>query len=196
MNFAFLASYNGSSAQAITDACFDGTLRASPILLISNNRTAGALEWAENKGLKTFCLNDTTHPDLSDLDNEIAQKLLDNKINILILSGYMKLLGPRTMDAVNGKVLNIHPALLPKYGGKGMYGNNVHKAVKASGDDKTGITIHLVDSEYDEGKILAQKEISLQSTDSIEDIANKVRAAEPEFYVETLDKILKGDIEI
>lgn len=196
MNIGFLASYNGSSAHAITDACLNADLQASPILMISNNKNAKALEWAENKGLKTACLNDTTHPDPAELDAAIAQKLLDNKINILILSGYMKLLGPRTMDAVDGKVLNIHPALLPKYGGKGMYGRHVHQAVKDNGDNKTGMTIHLVNDEYDKGKIIAQKEILLRPEDSVEDIENKVRNAEPEFYIDTVRKILKGEIEL
>ena len=194
MNIAFLASYNGSSAQAITDACLSGDLIAAPSLLITNNANAKALEWAENKGLKTACLNSTTHPDPSDLDQAIAQKLRDHKIGMVVLSGYMKLIGPRTMDAVDGKILNIHPALLPKYGGKGMYGHHVHQAVKDNGDSETGATIHLVSEEYDEGKIIAQKKIKVLPDDSVDMIEEKVKAIEPEFYIDTIRKILKGDI--
>ncbi len=194
MNFAFLASYNGSTAHAITDACLNGDLIASPVLMISNNANAKALEWSENKGLKTACLNNTTHPEAHDLDAAIAEKLRSNKINIVILSGYMKLIGPRTMEAVAGKIINIHPALLPKHGGKGMYGRYVHQAVKANGDDKTGCTIHLVNSKYDEGRILAQHEVPVSPTDSVDDIEERVKAAEPDFYIATLKKILKGDI--
>lgn len=194
-NIAFLASHNGSSAQAITDACLEGDIIASPSLLITNNPDANALTWAENKGLKTARLNGKTHPDPTELDEAIARKLKDNKIKLLILSGYMKLIGPKTIDAVDGKILNIHPALLPKYGGQGMYGRHVHEAVKQAGDAETGITIHLVNEEYDQGKILAQKNIPLSPDDTVDDIENKVRSAEPEFYVDTVRKILKGEID-
>lgn len=194
MNIAFFASYNGSAAHAITDACLNGDIIAAPSLLITNNANAKALEWAENKGLKTACLNSTTHPDPADLDEAIAQKLRDNKINLVVLSGYMKLIGPRTMDAVDGKILNIHPALLPKYGGKGMYGHHVHQAVKDNSDTETGATIHLVNEEYDEGKIIAKKKISVEPSDTADTIEEKVKAIEPDFYIETLRKITKGDI--
>ena len=194
MNLAFLASYNGSSAQAITDACLAGDLIAAPSLMISNNPDSPALEWADNKGLKTYCFNDTTHPDHTELDQIIAQTLSDHKINMVILSGYMKLIGPETIRAVDGKILNIHPALLPKYGGKGMYGRHVHQAVKNNGDEETGITIHRVNGAYDEGDIIAQKTIPLEPSDDVDSIENKVRSAEPEFYIDTLRKILKSEI--
>ena len=194
MNIAFFASYNGSSAHAITDACLAGDLIASPVLLITNNPNAAALEWAENKGLKTSVLNSKSHPDPAELDQMIAEKLQFHQINIVCCSGYMKLIGPRTIAAVQGKILNIHPALLPKYGGKGMYGDHVHKAVKDNGDTETGSTIHLVNDKYDEGKILAQNHIALSGEDSVTDIANKVKDAEPQFYVDTLRKVIKGDI--
>jgi len=194
MNIAFFASHNGSSAHAITDACFSGDLIASPVFLLSNNKKSNALKWSEDKGLKISCLNGITHPNPDDLDKAIAGKLELYQINIICLSGYMKLLGPRTMEAVNGKVINVHPALLPKYGGKGMYGDYVHQAVKDNGDTETGSTIHLVNEKYDEGRILAQNHIPLSSQDSVSDIANKVKNAEPKFYVDTLRKIIKGDI--
>ena len=196
MNIAFFASYNGSSAQAITDACLNGDLTASPVLMISNNAKAKALEWSENKGLKTACLNNTTHPDAAELDAAIAEKLRLNKINIVILSGYMKLIGPRTMEAVSGKVINIHPALLPRHGGKGMYGRHVHQAVKDNGDIETGCTIHLVNQKYDEGQILAQHVVMVEPNDSVDDIEERVKAVEPDFYVATLKKIIKGDIQL
>ncbi len=196
MNIAFLASYNGSSAQAITDACFNGDLIASPALLITNNAKANALEWANNKGLKTAVINSIQHPDPADLDQEIADKLKEHKINMVICSGYMKLIGDDTIDAVDGKILNIHPALLPKHGGKGMFGRNVHQAVKDNGDTETGATIHLVNNQYDKGQMLAQKSVPVLETDSVDDIENKVKEIEPSFYVETIQKILKGDIKL
>lgn len=196
MNIAFLASHNGSSAKAITDACFNGDLIASPTLLITNNASAGALGWAENMGLKTAVLNSVQHPDPADLDQKISDKLKEHKINLVVCSGYMKLIGDDTIDAVDGKILNIHPALLPKYGGKSMFGRHVHNAVKEAGDHETGATIHLVNNKYDEGRIIAQKSVEVMGGDSVDDIENKVRALEPNLYVETIRKILKGDIEL
>lgn len=194
MNIAFMASYNGSSAHAITDACLNGDIIGAPSLLITNNPEAKALEWAENKGLKTACLNSKTHPEPTDLDYAIAEKLRDQKITLVVLSGYMKLIGPRTIDAVDGRIINVHPALLPKYGGQGMYGHHVHQAVKDSGDTETGATIHQVNDEYDEGQILAQKIVSVDPADTAADIEEKVKAIEPELYIDTVRKILKGDI--
>lgn len=196
MNIAFLASYNGSSAHAITDACLSNDLVAAPTLLITNNPNAKALEWAENKGLKTCIINSKTHKNPEELDEAIAQKLKDNRINLVVCSGYMKLIGPETIDAVKSKILNIHPALLPKYGGQGMYGRHVHQAVKDNGDKETGATIHLVNDEYDKGHIIAQKTVEVLPSDGVEDIENKVKEIEPEFYIETIRKIIKGDIEL
>lgn len=196
MNIAFLASYNGSSAKAITEACFEGDLRASPTLMISNNPNSKALEWAADKGLKTACLNSVGYESPEELDKAISQKLIDEKIKIVICSGYMKLIGPETIYSFPNRIMNVHPALLPKYGGQGMYGSNIHRAVKENGDDKTGITIHMVDEVYDNGFIVAQKEIPVSPSDSAEDIENKVKDAEPQFYIETLRGVLSGDIKI
>ena len=194
MNLAFFASYNGSCAHAITDACLSGDLIAAPSLMISNNRQAKALEWAENKGLKTFCLNGKTHPDPDELDQAIAEKLRASKITLVALSGYMKLIGPETMRAVDNRIINVHPALLPKHGGQGMYGSKVHEAVKNSGDTETGATIHQVNSAYDEGQILAQKSFPIENSDTAQTIEEKVKAIEPELYIDTIRKILKGEI--
>jgi len=194
MNIAFLSSYNGSAAHAITDACLSGDIIASPVLLITNNPKASALEWAENKGLKTAVMNRNTHSDIDALDQAIADKLQDHKINLVCCSGYMKLIGKRTIDAVQGRILNVHPALLPQYGGQGMYGRHVHEAVKQSGDKQTGATIHQVNNEYDKGKILLQKTISIQPTDTTDIIEQNVKDIEPSLYIETISRIIKGDI--
>ena len=183
---AFFASYNGSSAHAITHACANGHLPAQAVLLMSNNENCAAFDWAKTHGLDTLCIKNKT-------DAEISNIIKDHKIDLGICSGYMKLIGPEIISAVPS-ILNIHPALLPKYGGKGMYGHNVHKAVKESGDKETGATIHLVNNKYDEGAIVAQKKIPISPKESADDIEAKVKAIEPDFYVETLQKILSGEI--
>lgn len=191
MRLAFLASHNGSSALAITLACKAGKLPATPVLLIASNAKANALNWAIDEGLKTSVINSSEN---SDMDQAIADSLKDNQIDLVVCSGYMKLIGPKTITAIQGKILNVHPALLPKHGGKGMYGRFVHQAVFDQKDAETGVTIHLVDGEYDHGKIIAQKKVPVASTDTVEDIENNVKTAEPDFYIETLQKILSGGI--
>lgn len=188
LNIAFLASHNGSAAKAVTDACADGRLPAEALLLISNNPDAKALDWAKDKGLKTAVIN---AGNAADPDAAIASLFEDNKIDLVVCSGYMKLIGPRTMASVP-HILNVHPALLPKYGGKGMYGRFVHQAVFDNKDTETGITIHLVDDQYDSGRIVARKKVTVSETDTVDDIERKVKEAEPDFYVETLHKILSG----
>lgn len=193
MNIAFLASHNGSAARAIALACQDSILAASPKLLISNNDGAAALGWAKELKLKTAVINARN---AMDPDTAIAGLLEDNRIDLVICSGYMKLIGPKTIAAVQGAVLNIHPALLPKYGGKGMYGRHVHQAVFDNQDTETGATIHLVDGEYDHGRTIAQTRIPVLEGDTAEMIEEKVKAAEPSFYIETLHHILSGAISL
>ncbi len=193
IKIGFLASHNGSAAHAITEACRSGALKGAATVLVSNNTKAGALDWAKDMGLKTAVVNTTT---ADDIDKAISDVFLDNYISLVVCSGYMKLIGPKTIASVKGDILNVHPALLPKYGGKGMYGKYVHQAVFRAKDVETGITIHLVDSEYDRGRIIAQKLIPVSSYDSMEMIEEKVKAAEPIFYIQTLQKILSGELSL
>ncbi len=196
MRIAFLASHNGSAAKAIAQACDTGDLSADPALLICNNPDAGALTWAVDMKVKNYCLNEKNMGGADRLDREIGNILMDHKIDLVVCSGYMKLIGPQTIAAVNGRILNVHPALLPKHGGKGLYGRHVHDAVIAAGDAETGITIHLVNGEYDKGPIIAQHRLPVQAADTAVDVENRVKAAEPDFYIETLRAILNGSIKL
>jgi len=191
INIAFLASHNGSAAQAIARACLNGTLPAKPVLLVSNNEGSNALKWAKELRLKTALIN---AGNAADPDGAIAGLIEDHDIGLVVCSGYMKLIGPKTIAAAHGAILNVHPALLPRHGGKGMYGRHVHQAVFDNKESETGITIHLVDSEYDRGRILAQKRLPVRNGESVDAIEEMVKAAEPDFYIETLRRILSGDI--
>lgn len=193
MNIAFLASHNGSAAKAIAAACKDGTLNATPVLLISNNPESKALDWARDLKLKNAVIN---AKNTEDTDQAIADMFTDHAIDLVVCSGYMKLIGPKTIESVHGALLNTHPALLPRHGGKGMYGRHVHQAVFDEKDAETGVTIHLVDGEYDHGRVIAQKRFPVLSGESVDDIEAKVKAAEPDFYIETIQKILSGDISL
>lgn len=196
MRIAFLASHNGSAAKAIFDACTDGMLAADPVLLICNNPDAGALKWAVENKLKNYCLNEGNMSGADRLDREIGNILMDHKIDLVVCSGYMKLIGPETIAAVKGRILNVHPALLPKHGGKGLYGRHVHESVIAAGDAETGITIHLVNGEYDKGPIIAQHRLPIKAGDTAADVERRVKTAEPDFYIETLRAILDKKIKL
>ena len=139
-------------------------------------------------------MSSKTHPNPAELDQAIRYALVAHHTDIVILAGYMKKLGPKTLSRFAGSILNIHPALLPKFGGKGMYGLHVHKAVIDAGEPETGVTIHLVTAEYDAGPIVAQTRIPVMPDDTPEILAARVLKWEHTFFPETLQKIAKGEI--
>lgn len=194
LRLGFLASHGGSNLQAILDAISSGTLSAEALVVISNNSQAKALERACTLGIATLHLSNQTHPDPVLLDNAIAQGLKDYKVELVILAGYMRKIGPAVLAAFPGKILNIHPALLPKFGGQGMYGMNVHEAVIAAGEIESGPTIHIVNSEYDRGPILAQSKVPVLPGDTPETLQQRVLAEEHRLYPETLQRIATGEL--
>ncbi len=188
LQIGFLASNRGSNMQAVIDACTEVRLNAKPAVIISNNRKSGAGERAKREEIPFYHLSSRTHPEPAALDTAILDTLLHHEVDLVILVGYMKKIGPKTLDRYRGKILNIHPALLPKFGGKGMYGPRVHEAVLASGEKETGVTIHLVDGEYDTGPIVAQTRVPVFKEDTVESLARRVLDREHTFLVETLQK--------
>lgn len=196
LRLGFLASSRGSNMQAIIDACQSGLLDAEPVVVISNNASSGALARAKTEAIPAYHLSGKTHPDVQGLDQAIKETLARHQVELVVLAGYMKKLGPITLRAYQGRVINIHPALLPKHGGKGMYGIHIHEAVLAAGESETGITIHLVDDQYDTGAILAQRKVPVEEGDTAERLAARVLAVEHQFYVETLGKIITGEINL
>ena len=194
MKLAFFASHNGSNAQAIIGACATGRIKAQPVLLISNNADSGALARARREKIHAFHLSSKTHPDPAELDSTILDLLAKHEIDLVILAGYMRKLGPLTLTRYWGRVLNIHPALLPKFGGKGMYGMNVHNAVIQSGETETGATVHIATETYDEGPIVAQKRIPVLRSDTPEALAARVLVLEHALYVETVAAIARDEI--
>ena len=194
LKLGFLASHNGSNMQAVVHAINNGKLDAVPRIVISNNRHSGALRFAEAQEIPRRCLNRHTHPDLHALDRAILTTLKTHEVNLVLLVGYMKLLGPRTIAEYRGRILNIHPALLPKYSGKGMYGMRVHRAVLAANAKQTGVTIHLADEKYDHGDIIAQCTVPVEPGDMPETLYARVLQREHRFLVETLKDIVDGRI--
>lgn len=180
--------------RAIVAAIRAGELEAAPRLVISNNRDCEALAYAEREGLPWRQISASSAGGAAAADLAIADALQSAGAELIVLSGYMRPLGPQVLKRYRGRILNIHPALLPRHGGQGMYGRRVHEAVRASGDAVTGASIHLVEADYDTGPVIARCEVPVLPNDTVEDIEAKVRVAEPGLYVRTLQRIADGEI--
>ena len=196
IKLGFLVSGCGTNMQAIFDACKEQTLLAKPVVVISNNSQSGALLRARNENISNYHISTYTHPDFEQVDATICRLFVDYQVNWVILAGYMKRLGPKTLATFQKRILNIHPSLLPKYGGKGMYGRYVHEAVLNAGDKETGITVHLVDGDYDTGPIVAQTQVPVLQTDTVDTLAQRVLEQEHIFYVKTLKRIFLEEIKL
>jgi len=194
LQLGFLASHGGSNLQAILDACRTGRLDAVPRVVISNNSQAMALERARRAEVPAYHVSGRTHP--GGEDAEILRLLRLHGVDTVVLAGYMKKLGPAMLRAYRGRILNIHPALLPKFGGPGMYGGRVHAAVLAAGERVSGVTVHLVDERYDQGPVLAQRQVPVEEGDSPETLAARVLIQEHRLYAETLQRIAAGEIRL
>ena len=196
MKLAVLASHEGTTLQAILDACAAGAIPCQVVAVISNNRESGALERARTACISAHHLSSRTHPDPSALDAAICQALLARAAELVVLAGYMKRVGPQTLTRFRGRILNTHPALLPKFGGTGMYGLHVHRAVLAAGEAVTGASIHLVTEEYDAGPVIAQGHVPIERGDTPEVLAQRVQARERALLVETLGSIANGRLRL
>ena len=196
MNLGFFASGRGSNLQAILDGCADGTIQAKPAVLIVNNSKAPVADRARAAGVAVAHMSSVTHPDADQLDKAICATLREHEVELIALCGYMKKLGPQTLQAFANRIINVHPALLPQFGGPGMYGMNVHNAVIASGAKETGVSVHIVDGEYDEGPVIAQSRVPVFEGDTAADVAARVLPEEHKLYVETIRRIASGEISL
>ena len=196
MNLGFLASHNGSNMQAVIDACKSGKIAANPVVVISNNKESKALQRAVVEGIAAYHINVKTEGSEDHADIAICSMLEKHAVDLVVLAGYMKKIGKAILERFSDKIINIHPALLPKHGGQGMYGNFVHQAVLTAGEKESGATIHLVNEEYDRGRILAQARVPVETNDTVETLAKRVLSAEHELYVDTISKIASGDLKL
>ncbi|HLB31211.1 MAG TPA: phosphoribosylglycinamide formyltransferase [Gammaproteobacteria bacterium] len=196
INLGFLASFRGTNLQAIIDACKSGRLTANPAMAISNNSAAKALQRAVEAGIPAYHLGGAAYPDPEELDRLITNTLLDHEVELVILAGYMKKIGPCLLETYRGRILNVHPSLLPRFGGKGMYGMHVHEAVIAAGEKESGATVHLVAGDYDTGPILAQRKVLVGEQDTPESLAERILPVEHELYVDTIGRIICGELRL
>lgn len=174
LKLAVFASGGGTNLQALIDACRSKAIDAEIKAVISNNSKAFALERARKAGIDTFHISRKKYPDENEYVQTIKDVLSRHNIDLIVLAGYMKLLPVMIVRNYYGRIINIHPALLPKFGGKGMYGLNVHKAVIQAGEKHSGATVHMVDERYDHGPILIQRRVPVLADDSPESLAARV----------------------
>ncbi|MBN8676758.1 MAG: phosphoribosylglycinamide formyltransferase [Chitinophagales bacterium] len=185
---AIFASGGGSNARKILEY-FQDSETAEVALVISNKKEAGVLDIAGAFGVPTHLINRQSFYETTG----ILEVLKSHGIGFIALAGFLWLLPAYLVKAFPGKILNIHPALLPKYGGKGMYGHHVHEAVKAAGDLESGPTIHFVNEHYDEGDIVFQASCALDPDDQPEDIARKVLALEHAHFPRIIEEVILQD---
>ena len=192
------ASGSGTNFQAILNAHKKGIFNSDIVLLITNNSKCGAAEIAKENGVEVVHISRKIYPDLSDsvYTNLFLDKLNLYKIDLIILAGYMKMLDPLIVSKFHNRILNIHPALLPSFGGEGMYGINVHKAVIEAGVKVSGVTIHFVNENYDEGKIIFQKCVEVSEDDDEYSLQKKVLVLEHKYYSHVISEIEKGIIKV
>jgi phosphoribosylglycinamide formyltransferase 1 len=178
LNIAIFASGRGSNFEALYRALTERRIDARIVAVISNNSDAGALALARSFQIPAFHVSGkqfATDREFVARQIELLQSL---HVDLIVLAGYMKKIDPALIALYNGRILNIHPALLPKFGGQGMYGHHVHEAVIAAGETESGATVHLVTDDYDRGPIVVQKRVPIGEGDTPESLAKKVLAVE------------------
>ena len=184
-HIAIFASGGGSNAQKIIDY-FEGNKKIKISLVVSNKAGAKVLDIAKSANIDTFVVNRAYFYE----SEQILQVLEREKIDLVVLAGFLWLIPIYMVKAFENRMVNIHPSLLPKYGGKGMHGSHVHEAVAAAKETVSGITIHYVNEHYDEGNYIFQAVCALEPSDDTLEIAKKVLALEHEFFAPTIEKIL------
>ena len=181
-----LASGNGSNVENICHF-FEQNSEVRILEVFTNNPDAGVLKRIKPFGLSGYIFNKTTFT-----NGKVLKDIKKKQPDLIILAGFLWKIGVDWIDAFPLKIINIHPALLPKYGGKGMYGSHVHKAVKENNEKETGITIHYVSEAYDKGTFIFQNKVALTATDTIYDIEAKVRALEQKYFPKVINYLLKS----
>lgn len=182
---AIFASGSGTNTENIIQY-FENNAHIQVKIVVTNKPDAYVLKRAEKYHIASFIFPKVKWND----GTEILKLLQDNDIDFIVLAGFLVKVPDTLMRAYSHRIINIHPALLPKYGGKGMYGDKVHQAVVASGEKESGITIHYINEEYDAGDIIVQYKCSVLPSDTAEDVAQKVHALEYKYYPKVIEKLL------
>lgn len=195
LNIAVFGSGRGSNFQAIVQAIQRGTIpNATVRVVISNNSTAGILEIARANGIPAEHISERQFSSATDFVNHLLATLRRYDVNFIVLAGYMKRVPQQIISQFRNRIINIHPALLPKFGGPGMYGMRVHEAVIAAGEKVSGASVHYVDEEYDHGAVIIQRCVEVKPDDTPESLAARVLEVEHELYPEALRMFAEANI--
>jgi len=189
LKIGVLASGGGSNLQSIIDRSHEGSLSADIIVVISNNSAAKALDRARSHGIEAIHVSSVTEGSDEGVDKRIAEEMRSRDVDIVVLAGYMKKIGPELLKAYDARIINIHPALLPKFGGKNMYGIRVHEAVITAGEKESGPTVHIVDGRYDHGRILGQEKVPVLPDDTPDTLQKRVLEKEHKILPDTIQQI-------
>ena len=182
INMAVFASGSGSNFINLFNKTTNNNLNGKIVLLVSNNPNSGAVKFAKNNDISVKIINKFRYKNKTIINKEYKSSLKENKIDLILLAGFMKKIPVDLIKIYRNKILNIHPSLLPKYGGKGFFGMNVHNAVFNSNEKFSGATVHYVNKDYDRGPILIQKKVEIQSCKGPNEIAKKVLKIEHEIF--------------
>ncbi len=196
LKLAVLASGNGTDLQSIIDAIKKKKINAEIRIVISNNSNAYALERARQNGIKALHLSHKQFATPEEFDEALIAVLQEEKVDLVCLAGYMKKLASVVVRIFKNKIINIHPALLPAFGGEGMFGIHVHEAVIKSGVKITGVSVHFVDEVYDHGAIIYQKAVPVRDDDTPESLQKRVLKVEHEVYPLVVGLFAEGKIEV
>jgi len=195
LKLAVFVSGRGSNLKSIVDSIETGKLNAIVLAVISNKSDAPALSFAKNKSILTFVVSSNNNQEaISFFD--LSQKMIELEIDLIVLAGFLKKIPDDFIELFENRIINIHPALLPSFGGKGMYGLNVHKAVFDSSAKLSGATVHFVNQNYDEGKIIAQKCVDISDVKTPEEIADRVLKVEHQLLPEVIQFFAEGKVKI
>jgi phosphoribosylglycinamide formyltransferase-1 len=192
-NLAVFISGGGTNLQSLIDAAKSGKLSARIKLVVSSRPDAYGLERARGEKIDTFIYRVKDFPFPQDAESALIAELEKRQIEYIALAGFLKLAPASLIKKFRNRITNIHPALLPKFGGKGMYGHYVHEAVIAAGEKESGATVHLVDEIYDHGKILMQEKVPVYPDDTPESLAERILRVEHRIYPIALENLIRGD---
>jgi len=184
-----LSSHNGSGYVTIDKACKNNSLNAQVVVVVSNNSKANVLKTAQERKTPNFVINNKLFPN-EDLDEKITSLFVEYECDYIFLSGYMKKLETKLITQFENRIVNSHPALLPKFGGKGMYGRFVHEAVIESQEKESGVTIHFVNEEYDKGEFILQKKLTISDNCTVEELENDIKKLESIAIVEAFESLI------
>ncbi|MDO4481871.1 MAG: phosphoribosylglycinamide formyltransferase [Bacillota bacterium] len=195
LKISVMVSGGGTNFQAVIDGVSSGLIPDAKIVqVISSSGNAFALERAKKHGIPGFVVSSKEYPDLSEKTDKILKLLNDKETDLIVLAGYMSVVDKRIVDAYRGRIINIHPSLIPKYCGKGFYGKRVHEAVIAGGEKVSGATVHFVDEGVDTGAIIIQEQVPVLPEDTADELAARVLVVEHKILTEAIRRIASGEM--